>query len=178
MKGIILDVETTGIDRKDEVVELAISDLSGNILFHSRIKPTVSMSSGATRLNGITDNMLKNEPSIIGVFTKIEPILKNADKIYCWSSDFVIHKLRQTAYAMKADLDSNIFNFNHIRKHIVDVRSIVAHPYESWPRMDVIAHKYGIEWEGKRYSSVNDFLVISKLIKALKGDKNISYAFD
>ncbi|MEJ5154554.1 3'-5' exonuclease [Gluconobacter wancherniae] len=174
MKGIILDVETTGIDRKDEVIELAISDLEGNILFYSRIKPTVSMSSGATRLNGITDNMLKNEPSIIEVLQKIEPIVRDADKIYCWSSDFVIHKLIKSAHAMNDDFEI----IKLIRKRIVDVRSIVNYDDRCWPRMDAVAYNYGIEWEGKRYSSVNDFLVISKLIKALKGDKNISYAFD
>lgn len=174
MKGIILDVETTGIDRKDEVVELAISDLSGNILFYSRIKPTVIMSAMATRLNGITDTMLKNEPSIIDIFTKIEPIVRDADKIYCWSSDFVINKLIKTAHSMDADFET----IKLIRKRLVDVRSIVAPPERCWPRMDAVAYNYGISWEGKRYSSVNDCLVISKLMKALRDDKNISYAFD
>jgi len=174
MKGIILDVEITGIDRKDEVVELSISDLEGNILFYSRIKPTVKMSSGATRLNGITDNMLKYEPSIVDVFQEIEPILKNADKIYCWSEDFVINKLTKTAHSMNADLET----IKLIRKRIVDVRSIVNHDGGYWPRMNVVADNYGISWEGKRYSSVNDCKVIAKLINALKGDERISYVFD
>lgn len=174
MKGIILDVETTGIDRKDEVVELAISDLNGNILFYSRIKPTVIMSAMATRLNGITDTMLKNEPSIIDVLQKIEPIVRDADKIYCWSSDFVINKLIKTAHSMDADFEI----IKLIRKRLVDVRSIVNYDDRCWPRMDAVAYNYGISWEGKRYSSMNDCLVISKLINALRDDKNISYAFD
>lgn len=174
MKGIILDVETTGIDRKDEVVELSISDLEGNILFYSRIKPTVKMSSGATRLNGITDDMLKDEPHIADVLQKIEPIVRDADKIYCWSSDFVIHKLIKSAHSMNADFEI----IKLIKKRLVDVRSIVAHPERCWPRMDAVAYNYGISWEGKRYSSVNDCLVISKLINSLREDKNISYAFD
>ncbi|MCQ9156040.1 3'-5' exonuclease [Acidomonas methanolica] len=174
MKGIILDVETTGIDRKDEIVELAISDLDGNILFYSRIKPTVSMSAMATRLNGITDNMLKNEPSIIDVLQKIEPIVRDADKIYCWSEDFVINKLIKTAHSMNADFET----IKLIRKRLVDVRSIVSPPERCWPRMDAVAYNYGIEWEGKRYSSTNDCLVISKLINKLRDDKRISYVFD
>ncbi|MBS1104300.1 hypothetical protein JK202_15020 [Gluconobacter sp. Dm-62] len=162
MKEIILDVETTGISSYDEVIEISVSDLNGDILFYSRIKPTVKISSGALRLHGVSDEMLKNEPTIRQVLRRLKSIIMDADKIYCWSSDFVIHKLFKTARAMNADPRV----FTHIQKHAVDLMYVIGKG-DYWPRMDDVAQKHSILWDGRRFSSINDCKVISKIIKAI-----------
>jgi len=56
---LILDSETTGLGGTAELVELAIIDTAGKVLFDELIKPTVSVPPDASRIHGITDSVLR-----------------------------------------------------------------------------------------------------------------------
>ena len=56
---LILDSETTGLGGTAELVELAIIDTTGKVLFDELIKPTVSVPLDASRIHGITDSVLR-----------------------------------------------------------------------------------------------------------------------
>ena len=56
---LILDSETTGLGGTAELVELAIIDTTGKVLFDELIKPTVSVPPDASRIHGITDAVLR-----------------------------------------------------------------------------------------------------------------------
>ena len=64
LSPIILDTETTGLDKTDQVIEIACVDIEGALLFHSFVKPTVSIQEGARAVHGITDETLDDAPSI------------------------------------------------------------------------------------------------------------------
>jgi DNA polymerase III epsilon subunit family exonuclease len=59
---VVVDTETTGMSKKDEVVELAglvVKDFKIVDRFHSYIIPTVPMTVGAQRIHGLTVEFLK-----------------------------------------------------------------------------------------------------------------------
>ena len=87
MQFVALDVETTGtLSYTDHIVELAaICFSNGKVTnkFSTLINPGVSMPEEASRVNGITDEMLKNQPVI-------SDVLKNFSD-FCGNSPLVAH---------------------------------------------------------------------------------------
>lgn len=66
MRIIIVDTETTGLDEKDQIVELAIITLVNGKQsnWHTLVKPTVPVTVGARAAHHITDAMLADAPSV------------------------------------------------------------------------------------------------------------------
>ena len=62
----VIDVETTGLSAADEVVELAIILLDGDgheiDAWESLFRPTVPLTPGAARVNGLSDTQLVRAP--------------------------------------------------------------------------------------------------------------------
>lgn len=57
-KPVYIDTETTGLTRSDEIVEISIIDHDGTELYTKLVKPNQSIPKDATRIHGITDQMV------------------------------------------------------------------------------------------------------------------------
>ena len=59
---VILDTETTGLKETDEIVQVAVIDLEGNVRFNENIRPTKRkrMSRDAVAVHGLTMDMLSD----------------------------------------------------------------------------------------------------------------------
>lgn len=79
---IVLDFETTGFrstsNRIVEIGALLYENMIPTYQFHTYVKSTVQMSSGATAVTGITDDMLKTAPTEKAVFQQFTAFLGNA----------------------------------------------------------------------------------------------------
>jgi len=94
---VILDTETTGLDTSDEIVQLAVIDPNGNVLFNENIKPTRkgSIDRQASAVHGLTMAKLKN----CVTFSELKKPLKKAigrRKIITYNADFDMRIYRQT----------------------------------------------------------------------------------
>lgn len=70
--SVILDTETTGLDDEAQVVELSIIDaFSGDVLFNSLVKPTMSIPQDAIDIHGITNDLVKNAPNFSDVYSEV-----------------------------------------------------------------------------------------------------------
>ena len=77
LNPIILDVETTGVRRTDEIIQVSIIDLNGKVLFDRYIKPRhVEEWEKAYQIHGIDKKMLENKKNITHYRREIEKILK------------------------------------------------------------------------------------------------------
>ena len=56
--ALFLDTETTGLDNRAEVVEIAIADSKGRPVFESLVKPTVAITPRLTDIHGISNAMV------------------------------------------------------------------------------------------------------------------------
>ena len=72
---LFLDTETTGIKNIDEICEIAIIDLAGNVLINSLVKPTKPIPDVATEIHGITNDMVKDAPTFRDLLPQLQELL-------------------------------------------------------------------------------------------------------
>ena len=72
---LVLDTETTGLDHNAEIVEIAICELNGAVIFESFVKPIRTIPDEVIEIHGITNMMVANAPSWPDVWEQIKPIL-------------------------------------------------------------------------------------------------------
>jgi len=60
---VILDTETTGLERPAEICQIAILDWDGDILLNTLVKPRRPIPPAATRIHGITDDAVEMAPA-------------------------------------------------------------------------------------------------------------------
>ncbi len=61
---VIIDTETTGIDEDDEVVELAVVSMDGEVLYHSYYYPEKEICPAASAVNHLTKEGLEGNPKL------------------------------------------------------------------------------------------------------------------
>ncbi|WP_162871171.1 3'-5' exonuclease, partial [Klebsiella pneumoniae] len=60
---VIIDTETTGLKDFDEIIEITIINMRGEILLNSLVKPSRLIPPGVTEINNITNEMVADAPS-------------------------------------------------------------------------------------------------------------------
>lgn len=104
--SVILDTETTGLGRDDEIVQIAIIDgETGETLLNELVKPTKSISKESSNIHNITNEKVANSPSYIEIHQKVLTIL-NDKNIIVYNSDFDLRMIKKTA--SKYNIDSEI----------------------------------------------------------------------
>lgn len=83
MTALVLDTESTGLDPScDEVLEIAIVDLDGQVLLESLVQPVHTESwPAAEAIHGITPRMVATAPRLIDLRPRIEALVKGKDVI-------------------------------------------------------------------------------------------------
>jgi DNA polymerase-3 subunit epsilon len=61
--ALILDTETTGLTAEDEIVEIAIVNCAGDLLYNQMVKPSQPIPPEVTAIHGITDGEVENCPT-------------------------------------------------------------------------------------------------------------------
>ena len=95
---VFLDTETTGLSDDAEVIEIAIVDANGAVIFESYCKPTVPVESGAQAIHGIGPEKLKDAPSWLAIAAQVRAALEGKT-VVIFNSDFDMRILSQTATA-------------------------------------------------------------------------------
>lgn len=74
----VVDTETTGLDYRDRIVEIAVVDLAGTPLLNTLLKPTGEwfMSPDAEAVHGITSDELEGAPTFSDIYPKLVKVLK------------------------------------------------------------------------------------------------------
>ncbi|MBA2397010.1 MAG: 3'-5' exonuclease [Ktedonobacteraceae bacterium] len=97
---VVLDTETTGLEREDEVIELAIVEgRSGTVLFNSLIQPEnlAERDSFATHIHGITRKDLETAPRFPDVWPVIRAILRRYRRVIVYNAEFDYFQLKYSA---------------------------------------------------------------------------------
>lgn len=101
-KYIILDAETTGLNEYDQVIELSIIDLDGNVLFNSLFNPTIEVSKDAENINGLNKKFLSKEPKWNEKWEEIKSILKDRISLI-YNSSFDYRLIKQTCNSFNVE---------------------------------------------------------------------------
>lgn len=155
---VFLDTETTGVGSEDEVVELSVVSGDGNCLFDEMFKPNVPMTAEAEKVSHITDDMLKNKPTLGENYLNIKTLLN--DKILVgWNIDFDIRLLKQTASSFNETLNLDEDNT------IIDLMKVFGDAMDSqgvWLKQDEVQQAY--HWDNaEKHRALDDVLDMVKL---------------
>lgn len=101
---VILDTETT--DLYGEVIELAIINLQGDVLYNGRFNPLSPISEGAQSVHGITAEMVASEPRFADDYVTICNHLTSAELVLIYNAAFDVERLRTTCELHGVDMPS------------------------------------------------------------------------
>lgn len=95
---LFLDTETTGLSDMDEICEIAIVDVAGNVLINSLVKPTRLIAAPTSQIHGITNEMVAAAPTFKDLLPELERILRGRE-VLIYNRDFDMTKIGQSARA-------------------------------------------------------------------------------
>ena len=95
LQPIYLDTETTGFDLLDVVVEVAVLDTDGTLIFESLVKPDRPIPPTATAANGISDAMVASAPSWQLVWPELLKAVSGRVAGF-YNADFDLRMLKQS----------------------------------------------------------------------------------
>ena len=98
LNPLFLDTETTGLSDMDEICEIAIVDLAGEVLINTLVKPTKLIPPGTSAIHGITDEMVQDAPTFGDLLPSLEEILRNRT-VLVYNAEFDEGKLERSAVA-------------------------------------------------------------------------------
>ena len=118
---VFFDLETTGIQiAKDRIVEIAILKVFPNGNKESKtwlINPTIPIPTEVTKIHGISDERVANEPTFKEIAPKVIELIKNCDLAGYNSNKFDIPLLAEEFLRVKID-------FNMKNRKSIDVQNI------------------------------------------------------
>ncbi|MBA7653334.1 3'-5' exonuclease DinG [subsurface metagenome] len=92
---VILDTETTGLKGNDEIIEIAVVNMKGKVLFNSLVKPVKLIPAAATSIHGITDQAVRNAPNLDMLWEGVRGILYERP-VGIYNSNFDLRLIRQS----------------------------------------------------------------------------------
>ena len=98
MKPVYLDTETTGLDGRAQVCDIAIIDHNGDVLLDTLIKPTRPIPAAATRVHGISNSDVADAPTFANIAPNLHQLIDNK-LIVIYNAQFDIQMLTQSARA-------------------------------------------------------------------------------
>lgn len=152
-KYLILDTETTGLGNDDEIVEIAIIDMTGEALLHTKTYTEVPISPEASYINGIHNSDLINMPTIKELNGTINELFKNKT-ILIFNEDFDVRMLYQSGF--EGDIKSKCL-MNLYMNYVDSERWIGLQRAMDYEGIDII----------QDHSALGDCLCCLELIKKI-----------
>lgn len=177
---VVLDTETTGLDKPAEICEIAIIDHNGNILLNERVRTKRPIPPAASAIHGITDSLVAEcqtwqeiRPLVLKAIAGRDVVVYNAvydRKLMHWSDeawghDHVDYKADATWYcAMEAYAEHHGELHPHYGSFV-------------WQRLSKACQQMGVEVEGTLHSALIDCICTLKLLEKCTPDLTVWLPF-
>jgi len=122
---VVLDTETTGLDAP-EIVSVAVVDSHGRTLINEFVHPAKPIEPGASRITGITDQMVRDKAEFPTIYQALFETL-NSRLVTIYNAEYDLRVLRNTCNRYNLDMPK----------------------FESWCVMEWFARVYG-KWDRYR----------------------------
>lgn len=107
VNALVLDTETTGLGERDEIVEISIIDMRGNVFIDTLIKPTILIPPSASAIHKITNMDISCAPYITKIITELLHLFQN-NTVAIYNAEFDLRMLRQSLHAHGQILPNNL----------------------------------------------------------------------
>ncbi|WP_410958256.1 exonuclease domain-containing protein [Salmonella sp. SAL04162] len=95
---VFLDTETTGLDAGAQALEIGLVNARGDLIYETRLKPTVSIDPAAAAVHGISEAMLADAPAWPDIAQQLQHHIDQRPLVI-FNADFDTRILKQTAAA-------------------------------------------------------------------------------
>ena len=87
---VIFDIETTGLNYdEDEILQFSAINENGEVLLNTYVKPECHESwPNASKINGITPEVVKDAPTFTEIINDIQDIFNSADELIAYNGEF------------------------------------------------------------------------------------------
>jgi len=101
-RPLYLDTETTGLDKNAEIVEIAIVEYDGSLLFQSLVRPSRPIPPEVVAVHGIRDEEVKTAPPWPVVWNSLRPLVRGR-LIAAYNAEFDRRMMEQslTRYGLR-----------------------------------------------------------------------------
>jgi len=93
----VLDTETTGVGKGDEIVQIGIVDKNGTVVMNQLVKPSQPIPDGASAVHGIYDDDVTDAPTYKDVYVNLSKVLAG-QVVIAYNMDFDWRMLQQSSY--------------------------------------------------------------------------------
>lgn len=107
INALVLDTETTGLGERDEIVEISIIDMRGNVFIDTLIKPTILIPPSALVIHKITNKDISCAPYITKIITELTHLFQN-NTVAIYNAEFDLRMLHQSLRAHGQRLPHNL----------------------------------------------------------------------
>ena len=170
-KLLIVDLETTGLDpKRDSIVQAAACVLSRKALleeafFSTLVAPASPMDPSAQKVHGLTNDDLRNAPSLTSAIDQLEGLVDPRHVVLCG------HNVSFDASFLRAAYDrlGRPYPYDY---HMVDLWSVAFFIFSTDGikppdyRLDTLAGLYGIRRD-KRHDALQDVRVTATILRYL-----------
>ena len=164
---VVLDTETTGLDDKAEILELAIVDSNGTPLINQRLRLSddSKFSEEAYAVHGISLDDIKDCEQYPSIEAKLKEILVGK-QVMIFNANYDIRLLKQTAAAYSCD--TTWFDGLDTRCVMYQAANVygATNKYGTISLSNAVA-RAGVEWEGEAHSALGDTLTTLALYKKM-----------
>ncbi len=165
---LVLDTETTGLDDKAEIIEIAVIDATGKVLLNTLVKPSKPIPAEATAIHGITDEMVKDAPTWPEVNPQLCSLI-SGKTIAIYNAEYDLRLLEQTDRIWKVTPKISV------TPQIVCAMHEYAEFYGQksdrggykWQKLTAAAEQQGVIIEGTPHRALYDCLTTLGVIKAM-----------
>jgi DNA polymerase-3 subunit epsilon len=102
---LILDTETTGLDGRAEIVQIAVINVRGDVLLNRLVRPVGPIPEEASRIHGITLKHLEDAPPFGHVGVELRELMRNKT-VLIYNAAYDTRLLRQSAAAVRLKADA------------------------------------------------------------------------
>lgn len=154
-RTIVIDTELTGLKLEvDELLQVSIVDINGNILFNSYFKPYVDSWKESEEYHHITPEMVENAPRITDKIPELNEILYSAEKIIGYNTIVDLNFLKKSGVFIPENAE--IVDVQEDFAPIYGERDLSLNPrgYYKWQKLTTCADYYGYSF--KAHDSLED----------------------
>jgi DNA polymerase III epsilon subunit-like protein len=172
---IVLDTETTGLGKDDEVIEISMMTASGTVLLDTLIKPLKPIPDEATSIHGITNDMVANAPTWADIHDEFTQLLKGRT-VVIYNSSYDMNLIHQSAskYQLTDEQFADLgLAFKGITMCAMKAYAQFYGEWDDyrgkyrWQRLTYAAAQQGVAIDGKAHRALCDVKTTLGIIRAV-----------
>jgi DNA polymerase-3 subunit epsilon len=161
---LFLDLETTGLSKKDRIVEVGVTDAEGLVLLSTLVNPGRHIPAEASQVNGVTDDLVADAPAWEEVAPALERLL--AGRVV------VAHNAKFEAKFLPASWGIEWVCSKELADRALgkaDYWDIAHSPLVFGGSLNARLYQCGLQ-PGPEHSAAGDCISAARLVKYLAGD--------